>query len=76
MDNIHTFQVLFNAKNAAKDEQRRYEDAVTEMERLYNERREKARLRHKHAREKELLKQVTIYFCLVFLFSVKRSPID
>ena len=66
--NIHVLQVLFNAKNAAKDEQRRYEDAVTEMERLYNERREKARLRHKHAREKELLKQVTTYFCLLFFF--------
>ena len=62
------FQVLFNAKNAAKDEQRRYEDTITEMERIYNERIEKARLRHKLAREKESLKQVTIYFCLVFFF--------
>ena len=52
------FKELLDAKNSAKDEQRRYDDAISEMKRLYNERREKARLRHKHAREKELLKKV------------------
>ena len=67
-------QDLIDARNSAKDEQKRYDETNTEIERLVHERREKARLRHKHAREKELLKQVQyyippLYFASIFLLN-------
>ena len=47
-----------DAKAAAEDEALRLQQLDDEQQRLLRERHEKAVLRHKYARQKELLKQV------------------
>ena len=56
-----------DAHEAAAEKQRELNEQDNEQKRLYHEHREKARLRGKHAMEKEILKQVNTrwWHCLV-----------
>ena len=55
----HYFWQEFDAKEIAKVEEERLHDIELQKQRADHERVEKARVRHKHAMEKESLKQVT-----------------
>lgn len=51
-----------DAKAVAKEQQVNYEEFEKDRKRDLHEQREKAQLRHKHALQKEILKQVSLIF--------------
>ena len=66
----------FDAKETARVEEERLQELDMEKRRSDHERVEKARVRHKHAMEKETLKQVidrTCIFCMTGRPKVRES---
>ena len=56
--------IQFDSRESATAEEDKMRDVEEERKRVVSERAEKARVRHKNAVEKELLKHVIVFFIL------------